>query len=77
MLEQVLPILDRVKQILESKGGPHHSSLVLAELSESIEGEMWIITLFCNIPGEEAYYETRVSKRDSKVIDFRRLESQG
>ena len=75
MLVRTLPLLDRAKKFLEKKAGFNPNDLTLADVSESKEGERWIITFFYNLPGQETYCEVELSKKDGEMLAFRRLES--
>jgi hypothetical protein len=75
MLANVIPILDKAKEFLEKEAGFQRYNLALAEVSDSKDGERWIITFCYNFPSQEIYCEVEVSKKDEEMLAFRRLES--
>jgi hypothetical protein len=74
MLANVMPLLLNAKTFLEKEAGFQRDNLALAEVSESKDGQRWIITFFYNLPSQETYCEVEVSK-DGEMLAFRQLES--
>ena len=74
ILQSIMPLLDKAKEFVEKEAGFQRRNLALAEVSESKDGERWLITFFYNLPGQETYCEIEVSKRNAEMSGFKRFE---